>query len=108
MSAERKIETADQTNMNTETSLEPFALRQQVAERLAAHRSRRRPQGEPDATAQNKNPRTKASRIAAAVAERYAQSKSYHAYLAEEAEKAVREAEEAARQAEAAAEIGGG
>jgi uncharacterized RDD family membrane protein YckC len=39
------------------------------------------------------------------VAERYANSKSYHAYLAEEAERAVREAEEAARQAEAAAEI---
>jgi uncharacterized RDD family membrane protein YckC len=105
MSAERKIETADETNTNTETSLEPFALRQQVAERVAAHRSRRRPQGETDPIAQNNNPRAKASRIAAAVAERYAQSKSYHAYLAEEAERAVREAEVAARQAEAAAEI---
>jgi len=105
MSAERKIETADETSRDTETSLEPFALRQQVAERVAAHRSRRRPQGETDPIAQNQNPRAKASRIAAAVAERYAQSKSYHAYLAEEAERAVREAEEAARQAEAAAEI---
>lgn len=105
MNAERKIETADETNMKTEAPLEPFALRQQAAERLAAHRSRRRPHNDSEPAAQNMNPRAKASRIAAAVAERYAQSKSYHAYLAEEAERAVREAEEAARQAEAAAEI---
>ncbi|HEY2038231.1 MAG TPA: RDD family protein [Edaphobacter sp.] len=105
MSAERKIETTDETSRNTETSLEPFALRQQVAERLAAHRSRRRTHNDPEPAAQNMNPRAKASRVAAAVAERYAQSKSYHSYLAEEAERAVREAEEAARQAEAAAEI---
>ncbi len=52
MSAERKIETADETSRDTETSLEPFALRQQVAERVAAHRSRRRPQGETDPIAQ--------------------------------------------------------
>jgi uncharacterized RDD family membrane protein YckC len=106
MSAERKIETADEAAMNTETPLEPFALRQQVAERLAAHRSRRRPHAvEAELPAESADPRAKASRIAAAVAERYAQSKSYRAFLAEEAERAVREAEETARQAEAAAEI---
>lgn len=106
MSAERKIETADESATNIETPLEPFALRQQVAERLAAHRSRRRPHAvEAELPAENADPRAKASRIAAAVAERYAQSKSYHAFLAEEAERAVREAEETARQAEAAAEI---
>jgi len=106
MSAERKIETADEAAMNIETPLEPFALRQQVAERLAAHRSRRRPHAvEAELPAENANPRAKAARIAATVAEHYAQSKSYRAFLAEEAERAVREAEETARQAEAAAEI---
>lgn len=99
MSAERKRQTADPTVLDSE---EPFALRQQVAERLAAHRSRRSRIPEPETESA---PRPSKSRIAAVVAERYAQSKSYRAYLAEEAERAVREAEEAARQAEAAAEI---
>ena len=104
MNAERKIETQDRTGSERETALEPFVLRQQVAERLAAHRSRRPRSSEieqPEAT----NPRVRSSKIAAAVAERYAQSKSYRAYLAEEADRTVREAQEAARQAEAAAEI---
>lgn len=104
MSAERKIDTQSGSANEQETPLEPFALRQQVAERLAAHRSRRPHSAETTAEESGK-PRAKASKIAAAVAERYAQSKSYRAYLAEEAERAVREAEEAARQAEAAAEI---
>jgi hypothetical protein len=101
MSAERKLQTAEQAAPETE---EPFALRQQVAERLAAHRSRRPRSNELDQPAE-RSPRARSSRIAATVAERYAQTKSYHAYLAEEAERAVREAEQAARQAEAAAEI---
>ncbi len=105
MNAERKRVTEDEGAMGAEAPQEPFALRQQVAERLAAHRSRRPRSSEPEQATQNANPRAKASRIAAAVAERYAQSKSYRAFLAEEAERAVREAEEAARQAEAAAEI---
>lgn len=104
MSAERKIETADESALETGAPLEPFALRQQVAERLAAHRSRR-PRTAETEQSQETNPRARASRIAATVAERYAQTKSYRAFLAEEAERAVREAEEAARQAEAAAEI---
>jgi uncharacterized RDD family membrane protein YckC len=103
MSAERKRETEEGAALATEALPEPHALRQQVAERLAAHRSRR-PHSEPVRT-QPANPRQRSSKIAAAVAERYAQSKSYQAYLAEEAERAVREAEEAARQAQAAAEI---
>lgn len=103
MSAERKRETEGGVAVTAESALEPHALRQQVAERLAAHRSRR-PHAEP-VHSQPVNPRQRSSRIAAAVAERYAQSKSYQAYLAEEAERAVREAEEAARQAQAAAEI---
>jgi uncharacterized RDD family membrane protein YckC len=104
MSAERKRETAEEAEIENEAPLEPFALRQQAAERLAAHRSRRPRTSEPEQL-QGTSPRARNSRIAAAVAERYAQSKSYHAFLAEEAERAVREAEEAARQAEAAAEI---
>jgi uncharacterized RDD family membrane protein YckC len=84
------------------------ALRQQAAERLAAHRQRRSRQGHAAAQAhldielpQRKN------KIAAAVAERYAHSPSYRAFLAEEAQKAIRQAaaaaEVAARNAEAIA-----
>jgi hypothetical protein len=104
MSAERKVQTGEESLSETEAAVEPFALRQQVAERLAAHRSRRQrtDSAEADSTV---SPRGKKSGIAARVAERYAQSKSYHAYLAEEAERTVREAEAAARQAEAAAVI---
>jgi uncharacterized RDD family membrane protein YckC len=104
MSAERKLETKDEIDGATGSPHESFALRQQVAERLAAHRSRRPRTSEPLQT-ETTNPRARTSKIAATVAERYAQTKSYHAYLAEEAERAVREAEEAARQAQAAAEI---
>lgn len=104
MSAERKLETEDGAIVTAEAALEPHVLRQQVAERLAAHRSRR-PRSSEQVEAQPAQPRQRASKIAATVAERYSQSKSYQAYLAEEAERAVREAEEAARQAQAAAEI---
>ncbi len=98
MSAERKIHDTDTAPVEQEAPLEPFALRQQVAERLAAHRSRRPRSAESDSSTENA-PAPK-SNIAAAVAERYSKSKSYHAYLAEEAERAVREAEETARAAE--------
>jgi uncharacterized RDD family membrane protein YckC len=107
MSAERKLHSLDEATLETggddTASLEPFVLRQQVAERLAAHRARRN--GASAAAAPRTAPASPRSRIAAAVAERYAQSKTYRDFLAEEAERAVREAEEAARQAEAAAEI---
>jgi uncharacterized RDD family membrane protein YckC len=79
------------------------ALRFQVAQRLVAHRKRRgraqaqrlvepvRPQG-----SFNSPPDERASRIAAVVAERYARSQSYCAYLAVEAERAVQQAQAAA------------
>jgi uncharacterized RDD family membrane protein YckC len=109
MSAERKIHPLDEAssqNVVETAQLEPFVLKQQVAERLAAHRARRTgASGATAARTSSSAPRERTSRIAAAVAERYAQSKTYRDFLAEEAERAVREAEDAARQAEAAAEI---
>ena len=78
-----------------------FALRRQAAERVAAHRSRR--SGAPaDSNAQQwtapRNART--AKIAAAVAERYAQTQSYQDFLAAEAERAVQQARAAAEIAE--------
>ncbi len=76
------------------------ALRLQVAERLAAHRSRRAQMHAPPAT---KSPQSapqpadaRAARIAATVAQRYAQSQSYRAFLAAEAERAIQQAQAAA------------
>lgn len=74
---------------------EPFALKAQVAARLAAHRSRRG-HAAPTLDQPAATPRERTSRIAAAVAERYAKSKSYRSFLAEEAERAIRQAEVAA------------
>jgi uncharacterized RDD family membrane protein YckC len=74
----------------------PDALRRQIAERLAEHRTRRsrlRPQ--PDAEAiPTPSPRT--ARIAASVAERFAHTPSYRAFLAAEAERATQQAQAAA------------
>jgi uncharacterized RDD family membrane protein YckC len=72
------------------------ALRLQAAERLAAHRSRRgtaqtRPAPEPARPAT-----TRTARIAATVAERYAHTQTYRAFLAAEAERAVQQARAAA------------
>ncbi len=80
------------------------ALKQQVAERLAAHRARRSPTAgasEPatlstEATRSNSSSRPRSARIAAAVAERYAQSPSYRAFLSSEAERSVQHAHAAA------------
>jgi uncharacterized RDD family membrane protein YckC len=74
------------------------ALRQEAAQRLAAHRSRRGGIERESATApQNARQRdTRSARIAAAVAERYAQAPSYRAFLEAEAERAVQEARAAA------------
>jgi uncharacterized RDD family membrane protein YckC len=84
----------------------PSALRQQVAERLAAHRERRERQGVLEAKASEAQ-KTPKHRVAAAVAERYAQTPSYRAFLAEQARRAVEEAAAAAeiamRNAEAVA-----
>ena len=73
------------------------ALKLHVAERLAAHRERRdlqRPQ--PPRPAEAPPAASRTSRITAAVAERYANSPTYRAYLAAEAERAVQQARAAA------------
>ena len=85
------------------------ALKRQVSERLAAHRSRRGHTGETNLVpiAEPKPAKPRVNRIAAAVAERYAQSQSYRDFLAAEAARAVEEAnaraEIAARNAQAMA-----
>jgi uncharacterized RDD family membrane protein YckC len=74
------------------------ALRELVAERLAAHRSRR--SGAPTQPASPAGPArsrsTRSATIAAAVAERYAHTQSYRAFLAAEAECATQQARAAA------------
>jgi uncharacterized RDD family membrane protein YckC len=74
------------------------ALRLQVAERLAAHRSRRSagPAMAEVSPAATRRADSRAARIAAAVAERYANSPTYRAFLAAEAERAVEQARAAA------------
>jgi hypothetical protein len=73
------------------------ALRHQVAERLAAHRSRHN-QAQPSlALSPAPSAPSRTSRIAAAVAQRYAHSPSYRAYLAAEAERATQQAQAAAQ-----------
>jgi uncharacterized RDD family membrane protein YckC len=79
----------------------PEALRLQVAERLAEHRNRRnqlRPQPQtPQPAAAAPSPAAiRAARIAASVAERFAHSLSYRAFLAAEAERATQQAQAAA------------
>ncbi len=76
----------------------PAALRQQVAERLAAHRARRprAAAAAPAPTPIDSPARARTARIAATVAERYAHSESYRSFLAAEAETAIRQAEAAA------------
>jgi uncharacterized RDD family membrane protein YckC len=82
-------------------------LRREVAERLAAHRQRKqRTEAEgPQVAAPGKQ--SSRHRVAAAVAERYAQTPSYRAFLAEQAKRAIQEAAAAAevamRNAEAVA-----
>ncbi len=82
-------------------------LKLQVAERLAAHRSRRNRQTGPALVTDTtpKPVRKKSNSIAAAVAERYAQSQSYRDFLAAEAERAIEQANIAAQEAEAAAHV---
>ena len=72
------------------------ALRQQAAERVAAHRSRRLADSTavPSSLPAPRNARS--AKIAAAVAQRYAQTQTYHDFLAAEAELAVQQARAAA------------
>jgi uncharacterized RDD family membrane protein YckC len=97
MSAQRDLLPLDEAQPQTEAI--PFALKEQAAQRLAQHRARRT-QNAPSHPPSNPAPtptRASASRIAAAVAERYANSQSYRAFLAEQAEAAIRKAEAAAQ-----------
>ncbi len=80
-------------------------LRQEAAERLAAHRLRRAGGGGPrQATTPESRPQPH-NPIAAAVAERFAHSPSYRAVLAEQAQRAIETAAAEAEQAAAEAEI---
>jgi hypothetical protein len=97
-SAQVDLHPLDEAAAETEAAA-PFGLKEQVAERLAAHRARRnqRPAGPIIPIAPPTPAKPSASRIAAAVAERYAHSQSYRAFLAAEAEAAIRQAEAAAQ-----------
>jgi uncharacterized RDD family membrane protein YckC len=95
-SAQRDLLPLDEAPDETEAAA-PSALKEQVAQRLAAHRARRtQSPGSPTPIVPPASANARASRIAAAVAERYANSQSYRAFLAEQAEKAIRAAEAAA------------
>jgi uncharacterized RDD family membrane protein YckC len=81
----------------TEPPAATEALHRQVAERLAAHRSRRNQAQPALAFPPAPTAPSRTSRIAAAVAKRYAHSPSYRAYLAAEAERATQQAQAAAQ-----------
>ena len=97
-SAQLDLHPLDEAAVETEAAA-PIGLKEQVAERLAAHRARRsqRPAAHVTPIAPPTPARASAARIAAAVAERYAHSQSYRAFLAAEAEAAIRKAEAAAQ-----------
>jgi uncharacterized RDD family membrane protein YckC len=95
--AKRPLQTASQIATQSASS---DALRLQVAERLAAHRSRRGHAQAEHAQIPSQPPQsasTRSARIAATVAERYAHSQSYRAFLAAEAERAIQQAHAVAR-----------
>jgi hypothetical protein len=109
-SAELQSEEFDFPGQGSETTgiaASTSDLKLQVAERLAAHRSRRNRQTGPALVTEStpKPVRKKSNSIAAAVAERYAQSQSYRDFLAAEAERAIEQANLAAQEAEAAAHV---
>ncbi len=104
--AQRETQQVDEA-AETREAPEPFVLKQQVAEKVAAHRARKNSHAGPQLAqpAVSSFPtKGRSARIAAAVAERYAQSQSYRSFLAEEAEKAIRQAEAAAEVAKRSAE----
>jgi uncharacterized RDD family membrane protein YckC len=104
-SAQLDLQPLDEADAETGAAA-PFGLKEQVAERLAAHRARRTQRAATPVTpvVPPTTARTSASRIAAAVAERYSHSQSYRAFLAAEAEAAIRRAEAAAEVAAATAQ----
>ena len=102
--AQRDTHPLDDLFGQTDAAEAPFVLKEQVAERLAAHRARKSrvagssvtPISQSADEPSHLNSRSRSARIAASVAERYAQSQSYRAFLAEEAERAIRQANAAA------------
>jgi uncharacterized RDD family membrane protein YckC len=95
--AQRELLPLDEATAEMEAATSS-ALKEQVAQRLAAHRARRS-QTMGNAVTPIANPapaNSRTSRIAAAVAERYAHSQSYRAFLAAQAEAAIHQAEAAA------------
>ncbi len=96
-SAQRDLLPLDEATNETEAAA-PFELKEQVAQRLAVHRARRTQRlGKPvTPIVPPVSADSRASRIAATVAERYAHSQSYRAFLAEQAEAAIRAAQAAA------------
>jgi uncharacterized RDD family membrane protein YckC len=100
--AQRDIQPIDDLFGPPDAAEGTFDLKEQVAERLAAHRARKSRAAGSSVTpisqsaTQPSSPQSRSARIAASVAERYAQSQSYRAFLAEEAERAIRQAEAAA------------
>jgi len=71
-------------------------LRAQVAERLAAHRRRRGGEAAQGGVPVPRHGNTRSAQIATAVAERYAHTQSYRAFLAAEAERSIQQARAAA------------
>jgi hypothetical protein len=104
-SAQLDLQPLDEATAETGAAA-PFGLKEQAAERLAAHRARRTQRSASAVTpiAPTTPAKASATRIAAAVAERYAHSQSYRAFLAAEAEAAIRRAEAAAEVAAATAQ----
>ena len=100
--AQRDTQPLDDLFGQTDAAEAPFDLKEQVAERLAAHRARKSRVAGASVTPisqsgpQPSSPKSRSAVIAASVAERYAHSQSYRAFLAEEAERAIRQAEAAA------------
>jgi len=115
-SAAQRSETVEELGRGTvaaETAVTDGGLKQAVAERLAAHRSRRAAERAQQAQAAQqeallRGSGRKVSQVRDAVAARYEQSVSYREFLAAEAERSLQqaqaEAEVAARKAVAVAE----
>jgi hypothetical protein len=104
--AQRDTQRVDEA-AETKEAVEPFVLKQQIAEKVAAHRARKNSHGGPQLAQPATSPsptKTRSARIAATVAERYSHSQSYRSFLAEEAEKAIRQAEAAVEVAKRSAE----
>lgn len=106
-SAQRNLELPPASAEPVPPAAEPSApLKQQIADALTAHRTRR-PAPDSPAKSSPRRSRSKSSRVADAVASRYAEAQSYREYLTAEATEALRRAtaaaEVATRNAEAIA-----